>query len=172
MKNRIEQGIVVKFVEHNGILNGGTVVSVLDDSRIAINTLDGRNIVKNTEDVEICRYQRRGKASKSFLTKLQKELDNKNKPVVSQQPTTTAIEIKDKTEEMPEEPRNAVVMPLSGDVAIIPTVDDKDRIIDLQAKTINALKNAIILFQKGDAMWLEEILNLITNDLLPHDNKC
>ena len=172
MKNQIEQGIVVKFAENNGMLNGGTVVSILDDSRIAINTLDGRNIVKNAADVEICRYQRRGKASKSFLTKLQKELDKKNKPIISQQPTTTVIEIEKKIEELPAEPQNVIAVPLSGDVAIIPTVDDKDRIIDLQAKTINALKNTIILLQKGDAMWLEEILNLITNDLLPHGNKC
>lgn len=167
MKNQIEQGIVVKFVEPGGLLNGGTVVSILDDSRIAINTLDGRNIVKNAADVEICRYQRRGKASKSFLTKLQKELDKKNAPVISQQPTTAVIEIEKKIEELPAEPQNAIAVPLSSDAVIIPTADDKDRIIDLQAKTINALKNTIILLQKGDAMWLEEILNLITNDLLP-----
>lgn len=167
MKNQIEQGIVVKFVESGGLLNGGTVVSILDDSRIAINTLDGRNIVKNAADVEICRYQRRGKASKSFLTKLQKELDKKNAPVISPQPTTAVTEIEKKIEELPAEPQNATAATLSSDAVIIPTTDDKDRIIDLQAKTINVLKNAIILLQKGDAMWLEKILNLITNDLLP-----
>ena len=167
MKNQIEQGIVVKFVEPDGLLNGGTVVSILDDSRIAINTLDGRNIVKYAADVEICRYQRRGKASKSFLTKLQKELDKKNAPIISQKPTTAVIEIEKKIEELPSELQNTIVAPLSSDAVIIPTTDNKDHIIDLQAKTINALKNTIILFQKGDAMWLEEILNLITNDLLP-----
>lgn len=94
-------------------------------------------------------------------------MDKKNAPVISQQPTTAVTEIEKKIEELPTEPQNAIAVPLSSDAVIIPTVDDKDRIIDLQAKTINALKNTIILLQKGDAMWLEEILNLITNDLLP-----
>lgn len=162
VKNQIEQGLVVKFNEGEN-LNGGTIVEIIDDSRVAINTLDGRNIVKNISDVIVCKYQRKGKVSNSFINKLKKEI-KESSSIETEQKEKQEQQIDfiednknvEKTENLIKEDKNII------------DIDNRDNIIKLQNKTINALKNSLLLLQKENSLWLEEILNLITDDLLPN----
>lgn len=160
VKNQIEQGLVVKFNEGEN-LNGGTIVEIIGDSRVAINTLDGRNIVKNISDVIVCKYQRKGKVSNSFINKLKKEIKE-----------SSSVEQKEKQEQQIDFVKDSKNVEktekLTKEDKIITDIDNRDNIIKLQNKTINALKNSLLLLQKENSLWLEEILNLITDDLLPN----
>lgn len=157
IKNQIEQGLVVKFNEGEK-LNGGTIVKIIDDSLVAINTLDGKNVIKNISDIIVCKYQRKGKVSNSFINKLKKEIKE------------SSVEQEEKQEKQIDFDNKGIkkVEKLIKEDKVITDVDNRDNIIKLQNKTINALKNSLLLLQKENSLWLEEILNLITDDLLPN----
>lgn len=142
----VEVGSVVKFKE-GGELCGGTVVKVLEDGKLAINTIDNRNIIKPILEVELVKYQRKGKPSASFLKKLKKQ--EEIKPIIK-----PAGDV----------PIQEVLESVAEDIAGPKVEEFKNKLeakIKRQQKLIVALKNALLLLYKGDSMWLEEILNLI-----------
>lgn len=95
--SKVEKGSVVKFYDNNGVLDGGTVVDIIEsEGKIKvclINTLIGKRIQKPYEDIVLCKYQRKGKVSEAFINKLQKEIVKENKErVKSSVDTRSTIE--------------------------------------------------------------------------------
>lgn len=79
--SKIKVGSVVKFTDSEGRLDGGTVVDFLrkdNQDCLLINSLEGRKIVKNRNDVSLIQRQQRGKVPASFLSDLKKECDKVN----------------------------------------------------------------------------------------------
>lgn len=75
--SKIVKGIVVKFYDNEGLLDGGTVIEIIEKegSRIClINTLEGKRIQKNEADIVPIKYQGVGKPSSTFLNKVKKAL--------------------------------------------------------------------------------------------------
>lgn len=79
--SKIKVGSIVKFTDSEGRLDGGTVVDFLrkdNQDCLLINSLEGRKIVKNRNDVSLIQRQQRGKVPASFLSDLKKECDKVN----------------------------------------------------------------------------------------------
>lgn len=79
--SNIKVGSIVKFTDSEGRLDGGTVVDFLrkdNQDCLLINSLEGRKIVKNRNDVSLIQRQQRGKVPASFLSDLKKECDKVN----------------------------------------------------------------------------------------------
>ena len=142
----VEVGSVVKFKE-DGELCGGTVVAILDDGKLAINTIDNRNIIKPILEVELVKYQRKGKPSASFLKKIKKK--EEIKPIIKPAEDT---------------PIQEVIESVAEEIAGPKVEEFKNKLeakLKRQQTVINSLKTAILLLHNGDSLWLEEILNLI-----------
>lgn len=79
--NKISKGNVVKFIDSEGVLNGGTVVELLqkDNEEYAlINTLDDKKIRKKLSDLHPIKRQQRGRVSAKFMDELKEEIKQEN----------------------------------------------------------------------------------------------
>lgn len=79
--NKITKGNVVKFIGADGLLNGGTVVDFFrknNEEFVLINTLDGKKISKNINDVHPIKRQQRGRISAKFIDELKEEIRLEN----------------------------------------------------------------------------------------------
>lgn len=83
--NKISKGNVVKFVDADGAMNGGTVVEFTrkDNEEYAlINTLDGKKISKKKDSLQLIKRQQRGRISAKYMEELKEEIriENVNTP--------------------------------------------------------------------------------------------
>lgn len=110
--NKITKGNVVKFIGADGLLNGGTVVEFSrkdNEEFVLLNTLDGKKISKNINDVHPIKRQQRGRISAKFIDDLKEEirLENANLPTEEMLAHQVAA-----TSEEPE--RKEVVVPVES----------------------------------------------------------
>lgn len=78
---KINKGNVVKFIDSEGLLNGGTVIEFTktgNEEYALINTLDGKMVRKRISDVHPINRQQRGRVSAVFLEKLKEEIEQEN----------------------------------------------------------------------------------------------
>lgn len=78
---KINKGNVVKFIDAEGLLNGGTVIEFTkagNEEYALINTLDGKKVRKRISDVHPINRQQRGRVSAVFLEKLKEEIEQEN----------------------------------------------------------------------------------------------
>lgn len=78
---KINKGNVVKFIDSEGLLNGGTVIEFTktgNEEYALINTLDGKKVRKRISDVHPINRQQRGRVSAVFLEKLKEEIEQEN----------------------------------------------------------------------------------------------
>lgn len=184
--SKIVKGIVVKFYDNEGLLDGGTVIEIIEKegSRIClINTLEGKRIQKNEADIVPIKYQRVGKPSSTFLNKVKKALIKENRELKkSLIPTVVSVKEK-KKEEISDSPTPLPVMKVSHpDEALFSELKEaKERITELERrneelsknvcsavsedkyhKTIVAMRKSIICLTKGeDSEAMTSLLDLI-----------
>ena len=184
--SKIVKGIVVKFYDNEGLLDGGTVIEIIEKegSRIClINTLEGKRIQKNEADIVPIKYQRVGKPSSTFLNKVKKALIKENRELKkSLIPTVVSIKEKIK-EEISDSPTPLPVMKVGHpDEALFSELKEaKERITELERrneelsknvcsavsedkyhKTIVAMRKSIICLTKGeDSEAMTSLLDLI-----------
>lgn len=184
--SKIVKGIVVKFYDNEGLLDGGTVIEIIEKegSRIClINTLEGKRIQKNEADIVPIKYQRVGKPSSTFLNKVKKALIKENRELKkSLIPTVVSVKEKIK-EEISDSPTPLPVMKVSyPDEALFSELKEaKERITELERrneelsknvcsavsedkyhKTIVAMRKSIICLTKGeDSEAMTSLLDLI-----------
>lgn len=184
--SKIVKGIVVKFYDNEGLLDGGTVIEIIEKegSRIClINTLEGKRIQKNEADIVPIKYQRVGKPSSTFLNKVKKALIKENRELKkSLIPTVVSVKEKIK-EEISDSPTPLPVMKVSHpDEALFSELKEaKERITELERrneelsknvcsavsedkyhKTIVAMRKSIICLTKGeDSEAMTSLLDLI-----------
>lgn len=184
--SKIVKGIVVKFYDNEGLLDGGTVIEIIEKegSRIClINTLEGKRIQKNEADIVPIKYQRVGKPSSTFLNKVKKALIKENRELKkSLIPTVVSVKEKIK-EEISDSPTPLPVMKVGHpDEALFSELKEaKERITELERrneelsknvcsavsedkyhKTIVAMRKSIICLTKGeDSEAMTSLLDLI-----------
>lgn len=184
--SKIVKGIVVKFYDNEGLLDGGTVIEIIEKegSRIClINTLEGKRIQKNEADIVPIKYQRIGKPSSTFLNKVKKALIKENRELKkSLIPTVVSVKEKIK-EEISDSPTPLPVMKVGHpDEALFSELKEaKERITELERrneelsknvcsavsedkyhKTIVAMRKSIICLTKGeDSEAMTSLLDLI-----------
>lgn len=184
--SKIVKGIVVKFYDNEGLLDGGTVIEIIEKegSRIClINTLEGKRIQKNEADIVPIKYQRVGKPSSTFLNKVKKALIKENRELKkSLIPTVVSVKEKIK-EEISDSPTPSPVMKVGyPDEALFSELKEaKERITELERrneelsknvcsavsedkyhKTIVAMRKSIICLTKGeDSEAMTSLLDLI-----------
>jgi hypothetical protein len=184
--SKIVKGIVVKFYDNEGLLDGGTVIEIIEKegSRIClINTLEGKRIQKNEADIVPIKYQRVGKPSSTFLNKVKKALIKENRELKkSLIPTVVSVKEKIK-EEISDSPTPLPVMKVGyPDEALFSELKEaKERITELERrneelsknvcsvvsedkyhKTIVAMRKSIICLTKGeDSEAMTSLLDLI-----------
>lgn len=184
--SKIVKGIVVKFYDNEGLLDGGTVIEIIEKegSRIClINTLEGKRIQKNEADIVPIKYQRVGKPSSTFLNKVKKALIKENRELKkSLIPTVVSVKGKIK-EEISDSPTPSPVMKVGyPDEALFSELKEaKERITELERrneelsknvcsavsedkyhKTIVAMRKSIICLTKGeDSEAMTSLLDLI-----------
>lgn len=184
--SKIVKGIVVKFYDNEGLLDGGTVIEIIEKegSRIClINTLEGKRIQKNEADIVPIKYQRVGKPSSTFLNKVKKALIKENRELKkSLIPTVVSVKEKIK-EEISDSPTPLPVMKVSHpDEALFSELKEaKERITELERrneelsknvcsavsedkyhKTMVAMRKSIICLTKGeDSEAMTSLLDLI-----------
>lgn len=184
--SKIVKGIVVKFYDNEGLLDGGTVIEIIEKegSRIClINTLEGKRIQKNEADIVPIKYQRVGKPSSTFLNKVKKALIKENRELKkSLIPTVVSVKEK-KKEEISDSPIPLPVMKVGyPDEALFSELKEaKERITELERrneelsknvcsavsedkyhKTIVAMRKSIICLTKGeDSEAMTSLLDLI-----------
>lgn len=184
--SKIVKGIVVKFYDNEGLLDGGTVIEIIEKegSRIClINTLEGKRIQKNETDIVPIKYQRVGKPSSTFLNKVKKALIKENRELKkSLIPTVVSVKEKIK-EEISDSPTPLPVMKVGyPDEALFSELKEaKERITELERrneelsknvcsavsedkyhKTIVAMRKSIICLTKGeDSEAMTSLLDLI-----------
>lgn len=184
--SKIVKGIVVKFYDNEGLLDGGTVIEIIEKegSRIClINTLEGKRIQKNEADIVTIKYQRVGKPSSTFLNKVKKALIKENRELKkSLIPTVVSVKEKIK-EEISDSPTPLPVMKVGyPDEALFSELKEaKERITELERrneelsknvcsavsedkyhKTIVAMRKSIICLTKGeDSEAMTSLLDLI-----------
>jgi hypothetical protein len=185
--SKIVKGIVVKFYDNEGLLDGGTVIEIIEKegSRIClINTLEGKRIQKNEADIVPIKYQRVGKPSSTFLNKVKKALIKENRELKkSLIPTVVAVKEKKETEEISDSSTPLPVMKVGyPDEALFSELKEaKERITELERrneelsknvcsavsedkyhKTIVAMRKSIICLTKGeDSEAMTSLLDLI-----------
>nr|DAJ28039.1 MAG TPA: hypothetical protein [Caudoviricetes sp.] len=144
--SKIVKGIVVKFYDNEGLLDGGTVIEIIEKegSRIClINTLEGKRIQKNEADIVPIKYQRVGKPSSTFLNKVKKALIKENRELKkSLIPTVVSVKEKIK-EEISDSPTPLPVMKVSHpDEALFSELKEaKERITELERRNEELSKN-------------------------------
>lgn len=144
--SKIVKGIVVKFYDNEGLLDGGTVIEIIEKegSRIClINTLEGKRIQKNEADIVPIKYQRVGKPSSTFLNKVKKALIKENRELKkSLIPTVVSVKEK-KKEEISDSPTPLPVMKVSHpDEALFSELKEaKERITELERRNEELSKN-------------------------------
>lgn len=184
--SKIVKGIVVKFYDNEGLLDGGTVIEIIEKegSRIClINTLEGKRIQKNEADIVPIKYQRVGKPSSTFLNKVKKALIKENRELKkSLIPTVVSVKEKMK-EEISDSPTPLPVMKVGypDETLFSELKEAKERITELERrneelsknvcsavsedkyhKTIVAMRKSIICLTKGeDSEAMTSLLDLI-----------
>lgn len=184
--SKIVKGIVVKFYDNEGLLDGGTVIEIIEKegSRIClINTLEGKRIQKNEADIVPIKYQRVGKPSSTFLNKVKKALIKENRELKkSLIPTVVSVKEKIK-EEISDSPTPLPVMKVGypDETLFSELKEAKERITELERrneelsknvcsavsedkyhKTIVAMRKSIICLTKGeDSEAMTSLLDLI-----------
>lgn len=144
--SKIVKGIVVKFYDNEGLLDGGTVIEIIEKegSRIClINTLEGKRIQKNEADIVPIKYQRVGKPSSTFLNKVKKALIKENRELKkSLIPTVVSVKEKIK-EEISDSPTPLPVMKVGHpDEALFSELKEaKERITELERRNEELSKN-------------------------------
>lgn len=84
--NKITKGNIVKFVDPDGLINGGTVVEFTkkdNEEYLMINTLDGKRVLKKKSIVSPIKRQQRGRVSAKFMEDFKEEIriENENLPI-------------------------------------------------------------------------------------------
>lgn len=179
--SKIVKGIVVKFYDNEGFLDGGTVIEIIEKegARIClINTIEGKRIQKNEKDIIPIKYQRVGKSSATFLNKVKKSLIKENRELKK-----SLIPVREKTTEISDSPTPLPVVKVShsNEVLLSELKEAKERINELERrneelsknvcsaasedkyhKTIIAMKKSIICLTKGeDSEAMTSLLDLI-----------
>lgn len=141
--SKIVKGIVVKFYDNEGLLDGGTVIEIIEKegSRIClINTLEGKRIQKNEADIVPIKYQRVGKPSSTFLNKVKKALIKENRELKkSLIPTVVSVKEK-KKEEISDSPIPLPVMKVG--------YPDEALFSELKEGTKNCLRTFALPFRR------------------------
>lgn len=81
----IERGLIVKFKNPDGTLNGGTIIDIqkssFGDIIACINTLDNKKVSMNIDKLIKIKHQIKGKQSQKFIDKIKEEIDTHNNGV-------------------------------------------------------------------------------------------
>lgn len=87
MNTKFEKGAIVKFINSNDVMDGGTIVSIVregDGTEYAmINTLEGAKIKIKVEKLISIKHQRKGVVSDKFKKRISKEINEYNQKLIS-----------------------------------------------------------------------------------------
>lgn len=155
--SNVTKGNVVKFVDTDGHLNGGTVVEFIrqaNEDCCLINTLDGKRIIKKKADVIPIRRQQRGKQSLDFFKELKSALDKANDSV-SPQITDVNIDFsRPKTEVKSTVSGNSAKQvtdnPVKSDRQIIQTIKEESSANKVTDKSEDSLTIADLRIENKD----------------------
>ena len=133
MAQSIKVGSLVKYKDHKGNLNGGTVISFRDGCAL-INTLEGKNVsVKLDKCSLIERNKGKGRVSNEEKDKILKEFKEIN--ASKEQEDTTSSPIEDDDDEC-----NRLIKELKEKDK---KIDELNFVIDKQAEKLNELEQEI-----------------------------
>lgn len=143
--SKIVKGIVVKFYDSEGFLDGGTVIEIIEKegARIClINTIEGKRIQKNEKDIIPIKYQRIGKSSSTFLNKVKKSLIKENREL-KKSLIPVVVPVKEKPTELSDSPTPLPVMQVghSNEVLLSELKEAKERINELERRNEELSKN-------------------------------
>ena len=80
--NKVKVGNIVKFLDRDGNLNGGTVRAFKrqnNEEMVIINSLDGKEVKMKKNDLTLIHRQQRGRISAQYLSELKEEIEKENK---------------------------------------------------------------------------------------------
>lgn len=79
---KFEKGTIVKFTNAEGVMDGGTIISIIKDengvSYAMLNTLEGANLRIRVDNLIPIKHQRRGVVSDKFNKRIAKEIAEYN----------------------------------------------------------------------------------------------
>lgn len=131
MAQSIKVGSLVKYKDHEGNLNGGTVITFRDRSAL-INTLEGKNVqVKLTNCSLIERNKGKGRVSNEEKEKILQEFKEMN---------ANKMQVNGPTEKEDEDEYNRLIRELSEKDK---KIDELNYVIDKQAEKLNELEQEI-----------------------------
>lgn len=176
---KFEKGTIVKFTNAEGVMDGGTIISIIKDengvSYAMLNTLEGANLRIKVANLIPIKHQRRGVVSDKFKKRIAKEIAEYNQTKFATPPTGINPKVTPRTE------RTTGYTPQQLDIKLL-----KDRIVDLESenarlrveientkcpyetkmliKTIKALKQSIsdgIILSDDKSQAIAPLLDLI-----------
>lgn len=131
MAQSIKVGSLVKYKDHEGNLNGGTVIMFRDGSAL-INTLEGKNVqVKLTNCSLIERNKGKGRVSNEEKEKILQEFKEMN---------ANKMQVNGPTEKEDEDECNRLIRELSEKDK---KIDELNYVIDKQAEKLKELEQEI-----------------------------
>lgn len=131
MAQSIKVGSLVKYKDHEGNLNGGTVITFRDGSAL-INTLEGKNVqVKLTNCSLIERNKGKGRVSNEEKEKILQEFKEMN---------ANKMQVNGPTEKEDEDECNRLIRELSEKDK---KIDELNYVIDKQAEKLKELEQEI-----------------------------
>lgn len=177
---KFEKGTIVKFTNAEGVMDGGTIISIIKDengvSYAMLNTLEGANLRIKVANLIPIKHQRRGVVSDKFKKRIAKEIAEYNQTKFAIPPTGGINQIVTARIE-----RNVGYTPQQLDIKLL-----KDKVADLESenaklrdeientkcpydtkmmiKTIKALKQSIsdgIILSDDKSQAIAPLLDLI-----------
>lgn len=171
-----EKGAIVKFTNSDGIMDGGTIVSIVKDadgdSYAMLNTLEGAKVRIKVSNLIPIKHQRKGVVSEKFKKRIAKEIAEYNQ---------TKFTSADKNQKVTLKIETTGYTPLQMEIKIL-----KDRVVDLEheneklrdeinnvkcpyeiktlVKTVKALKQSIsdgLIFADDKGQAILPLLDLI-----------
>lgn len=175
---KLEKGTIVKFTNAEGVMDGGTIISIIKDengvSYAMLNTLEGANLRIRVANLIPIKHQRRGVVSDKFKKRIAKEIAEYNQTKFAP-PTGINPKVTTRTE------RTVGYTPQQLDIKLL-----KDKVADLESenaklrdeientkcpydtkmmiKTIKALKQSIsdgIILSDDKSQAIAPLLDLI-----------
>lgn len=99
---KFEKGAIVKFINSNGIMDGGTIVSIVKEGDgveyAMLNTLEGANLRIKVDNLIPIKHQRKGVVSEKFKKRIAKEIDEHNQTKFATPPTDEIPRVTPKSE--------------------------------------------------------------------------
>lgn len=129
---KFEKGTIVKFTNSEGVMDGGTIISILKDENgvlyAMLNTLEGANLRIKVDNLIPIKHQRRGVVSDKFKKRIAKEIAEYNQTKFATPPISTEIY---KPKVAPRTERTTGYTPQQLEIKIL-----KDKIADLESENV------------------------------------